>query len=652
MLIRNTASIFCWATLITLGTAGYTAQEPPQYDYVVVGSGPGGGPLAARLAIARKRVLLLEAGSDPGDLIEYQVPAFNLGSTESKEMRWDYFVHHYSDPERQARDSKMNYRLPSGELYTGLSPPAGAVPLGILYPRAGTLGGCSSHNALITVYPHQSDWRYIQHLMGDDSWSPENMRRYFQRLERADYLPIGTPGHGFSGWLTITRTWFGFVAQDAKLLSVVLSAASAIGETIGATLKGLVQVLALDINTDFAGRDQREGLYAVPLTVNQGVRNGAREFILSTANAKGKNGQRKYHLDIQLNTLVTKINFDTTGAKPRAVGVDYVMGQSLYKADPRFHDSKSGTVGSVNVKQEVILSAGAFESPKLLKLSGIGPAKELRSFNIPVIVDLPGVGNNLQDRYETSVIGNSASDFAVTHDCTFLRTPDDPCLKRWKAGKSNDDRGIYASNSLAFGVVKKSSTADGDPDLFIAGAPGYFPGYYPTYSYNASLDAKHWSWVTLKAHSRNTAGTVRLASADARDLPIIDFHSFSGKDGNLDVQAVVDGMQLSRKMFSDLVPLEGSFEEVWPGEGVTGTNLADFVRNEAWGHHASCTNPIGKDTDPKAVLNSDFTVKGTKGLRVVDASIFPKIPGFYIAVPIYMISEKAADVILGKKWTV
>lgn len=649
MLLRNTVSIFCWAALVAFGLAGYTTQESPEYDYVVVGSGPGGGPLAARLAIAGQRVLLLEAGSDPGNYLEYQVPAFNLGATEKEEMRWDYFVYHYSDPQRQARDSKMNYRLPSGELYTGLNPPAGAEPLGILYPRAGTLGGCSSHNALITVYPHQSDWRYIQRLTGDDSWSPSNMRRYFQRLERADYLPVGTAGHGFSGWLTVTQTWYGFLVQDAKLLSVVISAATAIGETIGTTIKDLLQALTLDINTDFAGRDAREGLYSVPLTVNQGVRNGAREFIVSTANAKNKNGQRKYHLDIQLNTLVTKIRFDTTGAKPRAVGVDYIRGESLYKADPRFPGSSNGTAGSVNVRKEVILSAGAFESPKLLKLSGIGPAKELKSFNIPVLVDLPGVGNNLQDRYETSVIGNSASDFAITHDCTFGRTGlDDPCLKRWKAGKSNDDRGIYASNSLAFGVVKKSSTADGDPDLFIAGAPGYFPGYYPTYSQNVSLDARHWVWVTLKAHSRNSAGTVRLASADARDVPIIDFNSFGGKDGDLDIQAVVDGMLLSRKMFSDLIPLKGNFTEVWPGEGVKGNDLAKFVRNEAWGHHASCTNPIGQDGDPKAVLNSDFTVKGTKGLRVVDASIFPKIPGFYIAVPIYMISEKAADVILGR----
>lgn len=649
MRVRKAASILAWAAPITVAIAEYTTQKHPEYDYVVVGSGPGGGPLAARLAIAGKRVLLLEAGSDPGDLIEYQVPAFNLGSTENKEMRWDYYVHHYSDPDKQAKDTKMTYRNSTGGLYTGMSPPYGAEPLGILYPRAGTLGGCSSHNALITVYPHQSDWRYIQNLTGDDSWNPANMRTYFQRLERNDYLPASTPGHGFSGWLTTTLTWFGFLLEDAKLLSLVFAAARAAGGEFVPTLENLWNILAVDINTDFAGRDEHEGLYQVPMAANQGVRNGAREFVLSTANAVTVNGKRKYHLDVQLNTLVTKVRFDTTGDTPRAVGVDYVRGQSLYKADPRFHDGRNGTAGSVNAKQEVILSAGAFESPKLLKLSGVGPASELRAFNIPVLVDLPGVGTNLQDRYETSVIGYTDSDFAVTHNCTFGRTENDACLAQWRNGHSNSDRGIYASNSLAFGVVKKSSTAGADPDLFIAGAPGYFPGYYPGYSQNASMDARHWSWVTLKAHTHNTAGTVRLASADARDVPVIDFNSFSGSKGDSDVQAVVDGIQLSRETFRDLIPLDGSFTEVWPGEGVTGDGLTEFVRNEAWGHHASCTNPIGPDADPMAVLNSDFTVKGTQGLRVVDASVFPKIPGFYIAVPIYMISEKAADVILNQK---
>ena len=168
-------------------------------DYVVVGSGPGGGPLATRLAVAGYKVLLMDAGDDEGAAAEYQVPALNLQSTEYTPMRWDYYVNHYSDVAQQKKDTKMTYRTTAGHLYVGLSPPAGATPMGILYPRAGTLGGCGSHNALITIYPHKSDWAYIQTMTGDNSWAPSAMREYFRRMENSQYLPNGIEGHGFSG---------------------------------------------------------------------------------------------------------------------------------------------------------------------------------------------------------------------------------------------------------------------------------------------------------------------------------------------------------------------------------------------------------------------------------------------------------------------
>ncbi|KAG5290869.1 glucose-methanol-choline oxidoreductase [Histoplasma capsulatum var. duboisii H88] len=136
-------------------------------------------------------------------------------------------------------------------------------------------------------------------------------------------------------------------------------------------------------------------------------------------------------------------------------------------------------------------------------------------------------------------------------------------------------------------------------------------------------------------------------------MPEINFNSFDAgvtTDGadEKDLQAVVEAVQFSREIFKSVVPIEGSFKEVWPGpERANDTeSLKDFIKKEAWGHHASCTCPIGADNDPMAVLDSNFRVRGVEGLRVVDASVFPKIPGFYIAVPIYMISEKASDVIL------
>lgn len=153
-----------------------------------------------------------------------------LQSTEYEPQQWDYFVHHYSDLERQKRDSKMTYRKDDGELYVGKSPPDNAEPLGVWYPRAGTLGGCSTHNAMITVYPFDDDWKYIQQMTGDDSWAPRKMRDYFKKMEKCEYLPSTIIGHGFGGWLKTSLTSLSLVVEDQKLLSLILSAASAAGK--------------------------------------------------------------------------------------------------------------------------------------------------------------------------------------------------------------------------------------------------------------------------------------------------------------------------------------------------------------------------------------------------------------------------------------
>ncbi|PVH97492.1 GMC oxidoreductase [Periconia macrospinosa] len=630
------------------------------YDYVIVGSGPGGGPLAARLAMAGHKVLLVEAGDDQGANLAYQIPALHTQSTEEESMRWDYYVTHFSDAERQKKDSKMTYRTPGGELFVGPNkalgtgqPPAGSEPLGILYPRAGTLGGCSAHNALITVYPHKSDWNKIASITGDSSWAADKMRSYFIKFERSRYLPSGIVGHGFSGWMTVMVTDLTLVLQDLKLLSMVIAAAKATGKGVLGlitTITGLGEVLLRDVNADTPGRDAAEGLYQVPLTMDDYQRRSAREFILNTANAKNSDGSRKYHLDVLLKTLATKVRFDTTVSPPKAVGIDFLSGSSLYRADPRASGSSSGTEGSVDAIREVIISTGSFNTPQLLKLSGIGPADELSKHDIPVIVDSPGVGTNLQDRYESSLGGEASSDFAISKDCTFQYSSPDPCYDQWKNNALF--KGVYGSNGLSIGIVKKSSTAEGDPDLFIAGAPAYFTGYYPGYANFSVSERNHWVWVVLKAHSRNNAGTVKLRSKDPRDTPLIDFHNFdegvtSNGAAEKDLQALVEGMDLSRKIFKSLLPLDGSsFKEVWPGADVTGDSMKEFIENEAWGHHACCTAKIGADGDKTAVLDSKFRVRGVQGLRVVDASVFPQIPGFYIAVPTYMISEKAADVIL------
>lgn len=616
------------------------------YEYVVVGSGAGGGPLAANLARNGHKVLLLEAGDDQGSNLNQQVPAFNFRSTEDEKMRWDYFVKHYGDEKLAQKDSKMTWETPTGTLYVGLDPPRGSKPKGILYPRAGTLGGCTAHNAMITIYPHESDWSNIADLTGDTSWAPTNMRQYFKRLERCEYLPNGTPGHGFNGWLGTNRADLKLALGDFKILSIIGAAATAMGHSILSLIpekvSQLLGLLLRDVNSIDPRRDMTEGIYQLPLATSHGKRSSPRDFAVDTA--------EKYPLEIRTGCLATRVLFDEnsgTNTTPRAIGVEFLEGKSLYKADPRSSSSTIGIKHRALVSREVILAAGAFGTPQILKLSGVGPKDELERFGIRVIKDMQGVGTNLQDRYEIPVVTKIQGDFPIIEKCTYGK-PGDPCLEEWK-----HRRGPYLSNGLTIGMVKKSSLADADPDLFIFGGPAFFRGYFPGYSELATSDKRHFTWAVLKAHMHNLDGTVMLTSADPRDVPDINFNYFTTTPDETqvaerDLGAIAEGLDFARRIMDDVLPVvTGPLEEASPGRHLASTEqVKEFIRNEAWGHHASCSCPIGADGDPKAVLDSRFRVRGVSNLRVVDASVFPRIPGFFIVLPIYMVSEKATDVIL------
>jgi len=224
------------------------------FDYIIVGSGAGGGPLAANLAKAGYKVLLMEAGGDPCSTDEtgrlmYEVPVFHGLSTEYKPCAWDYYVRHYTDDAQQAKDSK---KVSVDGRDT------------VWYPRAGTLGGCTAHNAMITVVPQDSDWDNIVNITGDASWAPANMRTYFERLENCKYVQTpGAPadaslpemlgasvgaalartqnalssigaffrgedwrdqnhGHGFNGWLPTSEADPKLVLKDPELITLLL----------------------------------------------------------------------------------------------------------------------------------------------------------------------------------------------------------------------------------------------------------------------------------------------------------------------------------------------------------------------------------------------------------------------------------------------
>jgi choline dehydrogenase len=595
------------------------------YEYIVVGSGAGGGPVASRLALAGHKTLLIEAGDDQGANVNYTVPAYNAKSSEDDALAWNFFVRHYADDERQARDYKTSYDTPDGDVYTGLNPPPGSTMKGTLYPRTGTLGGCTAHNALVTIYPHQSDFEYVATLTGDASWGPANMRKYFTRLERNRYLLPGLPGHGYQGWLQTETAPLSIVLTDPQLLSLLLGGAFALGNLTDSVFN-LATLTAGDANANTQARDVVPGYYQIPIATDDAHRTGSREFVVSVRDAVNPDGSKKYPLDVRTNCHVTKIIFDNSTSPPRAVGVEFLDGKHLYKASPLSGQAGTGVPGTARASREVIVSGGTYNSPQLLKLSGVGPAAELQKFGIPVVVDLPGVGTNLQDHYEIAVQGRLPADFLALDGCTFsVNGQPDPCLQRWRQPILGD-HGTYSSSGFAATMLYKSSaTSDGSYDVFGFGGPVNFRGYFPGYSINVTQEHDLFTWALLKAHPRNNAGSVTLRSADPLDVPEIVYNYFDTGSGDYaaDLEALYEAVELARDAFSrQLIPVT----EVLPGSQVQSKDdIQTYAKDTAWGHHASSTCPIGPDNDPMAVLDSSFRVRGVSGLRVVDASVYPRI---------------------------
>jgi choline dehydrogenase len=299
----------------------------------------------------------------------------------------------------------------------------------------------------------------------------------------------------------------------------------------------------------------------------------------------------------------------------------------------------------------VIVSAGVFNTPQLLKLSGIGPSQELQKFGINVVSDLPGVGMNLQDRYELAVNVRLKEDIELYTRCQ-PGTQTDPCIVAWATGQwqgiSPNFYGPYANNAAYSSRIMKSKDSLALPDLFLVGQATSFHGFFPGFSQMPF--GRVWTWLILKAHTNNTAGTVMLRTTDPRRIPEINFHYFQeGTDvtGD-DLAAVVKGVQAARSFNGDPLAKQHIEAETYPGPNVQSeTDLRQHIKDNAWGHHASCTAKIGADSDPMAVLDSSFRVRGgIQGLRVVDACALPRIPGFFPVASVMMMGEKAGDVIL------
>ena len=589
------------------------APAPSGFEVIVVGSGAGGGPLAARLARAGKRVLLLEAGQDVGTSPKYEVPAMHALSTEDPAMAWWYFVQHHADPAVDQTDSKIT-------------------PQGVLYPRGSALGGSTAVNAMVTVLPSRADWDRLAELADDRSFRAVAMDRYYDRVREWLGVELADPSlasgdRKVAGYLgAAAQTWAGPLGGDAGSPDFTGAAAN------------LGTVFAHDLNEALRG-GEAEGLYRLPLATANGARNGSRENILATVRAG-------FPLTVETGAFVTKVLWDTRGGVPTAVGVEYVKGDHVYGASLAQNKASDARVQAF-ASAEVVLSAGAFNSPQLLQLSGVGDPAELRSKGIDVVVARAGVGNNLQDRYEAPVVTEFAAPLDIVAGCGLGGDPSkDACYADWQNGE-----GVYKTPGFLASILTRSSASQPSPDLQVFAVPTDARGYYPGYSKDSAAAKNRFTWLLLKAHTKNTDGTVRLTDGSPFSRPAIAFNYFDEKDplNDPDLLALVEGVKLVRRIEDQMRAnvSDDQVKEVWPGAAVSADrDLATWIRKETWGHHACCTDKMGEPGDASAVVDARFRVIGARGLRVVDASVFPEIPGTFIALPTYMLAEKAADVML------
>jgi choline dehydrogenase len=472
------------------------------------------------------------------------------------------------------------------------------------------------------------DWRQAVRVTGDERWNPTVMTRHLRSV---------------LGWLPIEQVPPTILLRDRTLARIVAAAAIEAGVPVPrpgheVDLNSLrIAGLLPDPNDPAHVESARDGLFLVPQSTKDGRRQGVREYVLD---ALARLGDR---LVVQTDALVERVVFNRTAQGLRASAVAFRHGRHLYRASPRYSADTPWTRHRVKVSREVVLAGGAFNSPQLLMLSGIGPANELRRHGVPVRLDLPAVGTTLQDRYEMSVVSRYSRRFGITDGLTF-GAPGDPGMARWKADPLSS---VYRSNGIVVGV--KLAQAGGRPDVFLFGSPSRFEGYEPGFAIKAVADPRYFTWAVLKGWSQNRMGTVRLRSADPTEPPEVNFRYFDdATGGEADLDGVLRGLRFARAVNRRADQLawldQARATEVFPGPALVdgSERLRDHVRRDAWGHHASCSNPMGRSGDGRSVVDGQLLVHGTRNLRIVDASVFSQIPGMFPVVAIFMLAEKAA----------
>ena len=454
----------------------------------------------------------------------------------------------------------------------------------IYWPRGKTLGGSSSINGLIYVRGQREDYdRWA--AAGNAGWSYDEVLPYFKLLEHS---VGGDPAyHGRDGPL-----WCSPIGRRHELIDAVIAGAGELG---------------IARNDDFNGAAQ-EGAGYYHLSTRRGWR-------CSTAVAYLKPARRRQNLRIETGAQAARIAFNGR----RAGGVSY---------------RRRGAEHIARARREVLLCAGAVQTPQLLQLSGVGPEALLRSFDIPVVHELPGVGENLQDHLQARVI----------YECTRPITTNDDLASFWRTIGMGIDYLFTRDGPMAVGINQGGIFARACPDattpdvqFHIATLSSDMAGS-PTHAFSGFT----MSVCQLRPQSR---GWVRIRSADPLTAPAMQANYLSTQ---ADRETLIAGIRLARRIAATgaLSPYVKS--EYRPGPEVeSDADLLEFARNTGGTiFHPSGTCKMGDASDHQAVVDPELRVHGVDGVRVVDCSIMPTLTSGNTNVPVIMIAEKAADLIL------
>lgn len=456
----------------------------------------------------------------------------------------------------------------------------------LYWPRGRTLGGSSSINAMCYTRGHPGDYDSWE-AEGNPGWAFRDVLPYFKRSE--DQARGPSTFHGVGGPLHVSD----FAAPTALTKTFIEAGVQA----------------GFPHSTDFNGADP-EGVGLFQTTQKMGLR-------WSTAKGYLGPARTRPNLKIVTNAHVQKVAFEGR----RACGVIAL---------------RDGTPTYFAARREVILSAGAVQSPQLLMLSGIGPASHLKHHGIQTIVDLPGVGQNLQDHLDVMVVhqGKRARSTGLT-PWTLLKGP-------WALARlALQGAGMLTSNGAEGNAFIKSSKDEPIPDLQLHFMPARLRDHGRDLRFLAGQGfSMHVCFLRPKSR-----GHIGLASADPMAAPAIHANYLSHPE---DLRKMILGIRQVRRIFAASAFELDRGEELMPGVQLqSDAELEAFIRSHAETiYHPVGTCRMGPRDDPMSVVDHELRVHGTQGLRVVDASIMPTLVGGNTNAPTVMIAEKASDMLL------